>query len=160
MATLYSVQVTKARALAAGTGYELTSGTDTLGAKERIAFFSILTTGAVNGDTLQLATLPKGSRILGGQLISEALGTSVTLSVGTDTALAQGDSDTAIAAGAANLLAATSHASAANTSFAATYALGAGARCVNGNTTITATVGGADPTTAKQIQGWIRYVQN
>lgn len=160
MATLYSDQVTIARAAAAGTSYSLASGTDTLGAKERISFFSILTTGAVNGDTLQLVKVPKGSRILGGQVISEALGTSVTLSIGTDVALAQGVADTAIAAGAANLLAATSHASAANTAFAATYALGAGARCTAGETTLTATVGGADPTTAKQIQGWVRYVQN
>lgn len=160
MATLYSDQITIARAAAAGTSYSLVSGTDTIGAKERINFFSILTTGAVNGDTLQLTKLPKGARILSGSLVTEALGTSVTLSLGTDVALAQGVADTAIAAGAANLLAATSHASAANTPFAATYALGAGARCTAGETTISATIGGADPTTAKQIQGWVRYVQN
>lgn len=160
MPTFYSDQITIARAAAAGTSYSLTSGVNTLGAKERISFFSVLTTGAVNADVLQLVKLPKGARILGGQLVTEALGSSVTLSLGTDLALAQGVADTAIAAGAANLLAATSHASAANTPFAATYALGAGARCDAGETTISATIGGADPTTAKQIQGWVRYVQN
>ena len=160
MATLYSDQITIARAAAAGTSYSLVSGTDTIGAKERINFFSILTTGSASGDVLQLTKVPKGARILGGSLITEALGSSVTLSLGTDVALSQGVANTAIAAGAANLLAATSHASAAVTSFAATYALGAGARCDAGETTISATVGGATPTTAVQIQGFVRYVQN
>lgn len=161
MATLYSDQITKARALAAGTGYELVSGTDTTGAKERIAFFSFLTTGAAQNDTVELVKLPKGSRITGGNIISEALGTSVTLAVGTDLALVDASSaETAIAAAADNLLAATSHASAANTAFAATFALGAGARCTNGNTTVYATIGGANPTTAKKVAGWVRYVQN
>ncbi len=160
MATLYSDQVTKARALAAGTGYSLMNGNTDLGGKERIAFFSFLTTGSAQNDTVELVRLPKGTRILGGHIISEALGTSVTLSVGTDKDIVNGVADTAIAAGAANLLAATSHASAANSSLAATYALGAGARCEAGETLVYATIGGATPTTAKQVQGWVRYLQN
>lgn len=160
MATLYSEQITKARALAAGTGYSLSNGITDFGGKERIAFFSFLTTGVAQNDVVQLVKLPKGTRIMGGNIISEALGASVTLAIGTDVALTQGSGDTAIAAGAANLLAATSHASAANTAFAATYALGAGARCEAGETTLSVTVAGATPTTALQVQGWVRYLQN
>lgn len=160
MASLYSDQVTLARAAVAGTGNSFSSGTTEWGAKERIAFFSFLTTGSAQNDVVDLVYLPKGARILGGQVCSEALGTSVTLSVGTDTALTTGTSDaTTIAAGAANLVAATSHASAANTALAATYALGFGAK-TSASTIVQATIGGATPTTAKQVFGFIRYVQN
>lgn len=161
MAVLYSDQITKARALAAGTGYELVSGTDTTGGKERIAYFSKLSTGSAQNDTLELVTLPKGARILGGMLINEALGASVTIALGTDLDLAEGTSTgTAITAGAAILLAATDVSAAAATPFAATFALGAGAVCANGNTKVIATIAGGTPTTARDIVGWVRYLQN
>lgn len=159
MATRYSDQITKARALAAGTGYELEDGIKTTRGTTKVFFFSRLTTDVAQDDTIELVKLPRNSRILRGVIGSEALGTSVTLSVGTDKALTQGSGDSTIAAGAANLLAATSHASAAVTPFAATYALGLGARCAAaGETTLYATVAGAAPTTAKQIQGWVEVM--
>lgn len=158
MASFNSDQIAAASVAANGNNFR--NALNEVGAKLRIAFFSILTTGSASGDTLNLATLPKGAKIIGGQLITEALGASVTLSLGTDTGLTTGASGgTSIAAGAANLLAATSVASASNTAFAATYALGAGAE-TTGVTSVYATVGGATPTTAKQIQGWVTYVQN
>lgn len=161
MAVLYSDQITKARALADGSGYELVSGTDTTGGKERVAYFSKLSTGAAQNDTLELVTLPKGARILGGVLLNEALGASCTIALGTDLALAEGTSTgTAISAAVNNLLAATDVSAAAATPFAATFALGAGAVCANGNTKIIATIAGAAPTTARDIAGWVRYLQN
>lgn len=161
MAALYSDQITIARALAAGSGYSLNNGILESGGTERIEFFSFLTTGAAQNDTVALVKLPKGARILGGEIVSEALGASVTLALGTDVDLTTGTADaTTISAGAANLLAATSHATAAKTAFAATFLLGAGAKCNAGHTTITATIGGATPTTAKQVVGWVRYLQN
>lgn len=155
MATLYSDQLTVANAVGNGKN----SGLIDEGGKVRVLFFSFLTTGSAQNDTVDLGYLPKNARILDGSLISEALGTSVTLSVGTDVGLVTGTSDTAIAAGAANLLAATSHASAANSALAATYALGAGSR-TTARTKVYATIGGANPTTAKQVQGWVRYLAN
>lgn len=155
MPTFYSEQLTRQRAV----GNQFSNGLTEIGPKKRIQFFSILTTGMVANDTVELASLPKGSRILGGQLITEALGASCTIALGTDVALTQGASATAIAAGAANLLAATSVASASNTAFAATFALGAGA-VTDAAGKLIATVAGANPTTAKNIQGWVEYVQN
>lgn len=160
MATFYSDQITIARSAAAGNGNQYVDGLGELGAKERIAFFSVLTTGMAQNDVVNLVTLPKNARLLGGKVFTEALGTSVTLSLGTDVDLTTGTNDaTTVTAGAANLLAATSVAAASATDFAATYALGAGAK-TSAVATVYGTVGGANPTTAKQIQGWIRYAQN
>lgn len=161
MPVLYSDQITKSRAALAGTSYELENGLTVTGGKERIAFFSILSTGVAQNDTIQLAKLPKGARILGGSLIAEALGASTTIALGTDVALSDASSSaTAIAAGVANLLAATDVSAASNTAFAATFALGAGSLCTAGETTVIATVAGAAPTTARKIVGWVRYLQN
>lgn len=158
MATFYSDQIALARNATLGQGNSFGNGILDTGGKQRVAFFSVLTTGTASGDVLNLVTLPKGARILAGRLLTEALGASVTLSVGTDQALTQPNAT--VAAGAANLLAATSVASASQTDFAATYALGQGALANDANTTVYATVGGATPTTAKQISGYVEYLQN
>lgn len=161
MAVLYSDQITLARSAANGNGNSFSNGMTEIGAKERIVFFSKISTGSAQNDTLELVRLPKGARILGGQLVAEALGASVTIALGTDLDLTEGNAaGTAISAGAAILLAATDVSGATNTAFAATYALGAGALCAAGVTTIIATIAGGTPTTARDIVGWVRYVQN
>lgn len=155
MATVLSDQLT----VIAAAGNSKNDGILDLGGKLRVAYFSFLTTGVNNADTVSLCYLPKNARLIEGTLVTEALGASVTLSIGTDTGLTTGTSATAIAAGAANLLAALSVASASNTDFIQTYLLGAGA-VTTALTLVYTTVGGATPTTAKQVLGWVLYLQN
>lgn len=100
----------------------------------------------VQNDVIYAARLKKGMRILGGRLFTEALGTSVTIKVGTV------ESD-------ALFLAATSVASASATEFAATYATGAG-QVLTADSWLILTVAGANPTLAKVISGYITYAKN
>lgn len=156
MATIYSEQLTVTNTA----GNSKNDGILDDGGKTRILFFNFLTTGVAQNDTVNLGYLPKNARILNGSFVTEALGASVTISVGTDTALTTGAANgVSLAAGAANLVAATSVASAATVPFAATYLLGNGAK-TTARTLLYMTVAGATPTTAKNVQGWVKYVQN
>ncbi len=139
-------------------GNQLSSGVDEIGAIRRIAFFDFVTTGSANGDTVDLVDLPKYARILGGKIITEALGASVTLSAGLTSALTS-PSGGAIAASATQLLGATAAATAVQLDFGNTYALGAGAK-LDAAGKLYLTIGGANPTTAKYVCGWVEYVQN
>lgn len=104
------------------------------------------TVNIVNGDVIYAARLKKGMRILGGRLLTEDLGASVTIKVGTV------ENDAAF-------LAATSVAAASSTLIASTYALGCG-QVLTADTWLILTVAGANPTLAKVISGWIEYAQN
>jgi hypothetical protein len=104
------------------------------------------TANIVNGDVIYAARLKKGMRILGGRLLTEDLGASVTIKVGTV------ENDAAF-------LAATSVASASSTLIASTLALGCGSVLAQ-DTWLILTVAGANPTLAKGISGWIEYAKN
>jgi len=146
-------------------GNQFASGLTQLGAKVRLAFFDFVTTGGQQNDTVDLIDLPKGARLLGGKIITEALGTSVTLSVGldgvasADTATITQPSGGSISESATMLLGATAAATAVQLDFANTYALGAGAT-LDVASKLYATIGGANPTTAKYVCGWVLYAQN
>lgn len=141
-------------------GNQYVDGNRDINAKRRIDYFSVLSTAAA-ADTINLVKLPKNARILGGRLSGQANTATATLSIGTDLALTSGSAGAVtIAAGAANLLAATAISSAYDTEFAATFALGRGAVCSNGITTIYGTVAGATLTGTAHITGWVEYAVN
>lgn len=144
-----------------GPKYQLSNGFSEVDAEESVTYFERNTTtptnstdfdgvatavNIVNGDVIYAARLKKGARIFSGRLITEALGASVTISVGT-------------VENPTLFLAATSVASASTTEFAATYATGAG-QILSADTWLILTVGGASPTLAKVICGFIRYAKN
>jgi hypothetical protein len=158
MATAYSVEQTNARALAAGTGYSLNNASTPHVGRQQVKSASYISTALTAGSTIEMLDLPKGARLLSGYLVTGALGASVTLSVGTDVALVQEDLSTALtAAGAANLLAATSHATATVTPFAATRLLG---KCgvTTAKTTLTITTAGATLTAGIEVLMYVEYM--
>ena len=159
MATVYSVQKTNARAQAAGTAYALNNGITESGGKLRIAFANWVSTAVASGTVVELFTIPKNARILRGKLVSGALGTSVTLSVGTDVSLKDDLAAETTAAGVANCLAATAHASAAATEFCVTRLLGSGAM-TSAATTFNAVTGGATCDASIAVHAWVEYIQN
>lgn len=161
MATVYSAQRTLDRAAVNGTGNSYNDGILDQGGKVRVAYANYTSAADPSGTVIEMLKLPKNARVLSGQLVTGALGTSVTSSVGTDVALVDDStSQTALtAAGAANLLAATATASASNTAIAATRLLGAGG-LTTAETTVSITTGGATNTAGINISLWILYVQN
>lgn len=154
MATLYSTQI--ARKNVAGNSYSSALTED--GATRRIKFFDFVTTGGAQNDTVDCVDLPKGARLLGGKVITEALGASVTLSAGLNVALTN-VAGSSIAASATQVLGATAAATAVQLDLANTFALGAGAT-LDAAGKLYLTIGGATPTTAKYVCGWVEYVQN
>lgn len=153
MATYYSDQEARTQSQ----GYSLNDAGKSNG-RQHTAVGTMVSTAVVAGSVLQMLRLPKRARVLGGRLISGALGTSVTLSVGSDKALVAEDGSTALtAAGVANLLAATPHASATVTPVAATRALGAGG-LTTGETIVNVVTGGATLTAGIDIQLQIDYI--
>lgn len=160
MATSYSAEITKARALAAGTGYELTSALNTGEGRVHCVFGTWTSTAANAGEVIQMVKIPKNARVLRGAMITGALGTDVTLAAGTDYALVKEDGSTALtAAGAANLCAATAHATAAVTPICATRLLGAGGLTTR-ETTVQLTTAGATLTAGIEVLVYIEYMQN
>lgn len=115
----------------------------------RVAFFSFTVpdaTAAVD-DTIELVTLPKGARILGGSYAAEAMSSgagTATLSIGDGTT-------------ANKYLDAASVDAAASGSFANTVALGFGAELTI-DTTLVATVGGEAWAAGKALKGAVEYV--
>lgn len=159
MATVYSTQQTNRRALEAGTGYALNDGLNTDRARVHVAVGHYISTAMAAGTVIEMLTIPKNARILRANLITGALGTSVTLSVGTDYALVNESGTALTAAGAANLLAATSHATATNTPFCATRLLGAGG-LTTAETKINLTTAGATLTADIEVLVIVEYAQN
>ena len=154
MAELFSDQ----QALVQTPGNSKSNAVNEVGAQVRVLYFSRLSTGASQNDTIVWGYLPKNARILRGVLSSQALGTGVTLAVGTDNALASGAGGAVtINAAATQLLGATAHASAAQTNVAVTLATGAGALTTD-RTKVYVTVGGANPDAGAHIHGWIEYL--
>jgi hypothetical protein len=160
MATFYSTQQTNRRALEAGSGYTLENGLNTTNGRVHTSVAYYNTAAIASGSVIEMLTIPKGARVLRGSLITGALGASVTLSVGTDNALVKEDNSTALtAAGAANLLAATAHATATVTPFCATRLLGAGG-LTTAETKINLTTGGATLDADKEILVVVEYAVN
>lgn len=158
MATVYSDQQTLKNALEAGTGYSLTDSSNTSHGRPHVSFASYTTTAVVVGTVIEMLTIPKGVRVLRGVLMTAAsIGGSTTLSVGTDYALVDEAGTALTAAGAANLLAATSTASATLTAFAATRALGAGGLTTS-PTKINLTTAGATLTAGVFVALWVEYI--
>jgi hypothetical protein len=159
MATVYSVQQTLNRAAAANTGTSYNNGILDQGGKLRVAYANYVSTAVASGTVIELFTIPKNARILRGKVVSGALGSSVTLSVGTDVSLKDDLAVETTAAGVANCLAATAHASAAATDFAVTRLLGAGAK-TSAATTFNLVTGGATLTADIAVHAWVEYLQN
>lgn len=159
MATVYSVQQTTNRALAAGTGYSLNDGFNTSGGRVHVLYANYVTGADASGTVIELFTVPKGARILRGNLVTGAMGASVTTSIGTDNALVDDLGTATTAAGVANCLAATATAAASNTPFCATRLLGAGALTTTA-TTFNAVTGGATCTAGINVNAWVEYVAN
>lgn len=158
MATVYSDQATLKQALAAGTGYSLTDASNTTNGRLHVMVASYTTTAVVSGTVIELFTIPKGVRVLRGNILTAAsLAGSSTLSVGTDVALVDEAGTALTAAGVANLLAATATTAATNTPFAATRALGAGG-LTTAATTVNAVTGGATLTAGVFVLAWIEYI--
>jgi hypothetical protein len=144
-----------------GPKYQLSNGFNEVDAEESVSVFerstttptgstdfdgNAVTANVLNGDVIYAARLKKGSRIFSGRLITEALGASVTISVGT-------------VENPTLFLAATSVAAASTTEFASTYATGA-CQVLAADTWLILTVAGANPTLASMITGFIRYAKN
>lgn len=117
-----------------------------LGGRSRIAYFAVTTSAyASTGDVINLTTLPKGARIVGGRIVHEANAASTTLSVGTTDSATRYLGATAVGA------------SAGGTDVANTVALNFGDE-LTAITVITATPGGATWTAGTSILGFIEYV--
>lgn len=159
MATVYSVQQTLNRAAAAGTGTSYNDGILDQGGKIRVAFANWVSTAVASGTVVELFTIPKNARILRGVLVTGALGTNVTSSIGTDVSLKDDAGTETTAAGVANCLAATATAAASKTEFVATRLLGAGA-LTSAATTFNMVTGGATCDASIPVHAWVEYVQN
>jgi hypothetical protein len=110
----------------------------------RLARFSFTTpAGMVINDNLEACVVPRGARIIGGQLYTDALGTSALAAVG-------------VAGTPAKYMAAGSVAAAAALPIANTFALHGLETTVDETILITFT--GANPAAAKVVQGYIMYV--
>lgn len=157
MATRYSVQTKRSDPLVQD--YTLRSGMSEVNANASIAFFSRFSTDAVDGDLAEddvvlMARLPKGARIIGGEIKRSALGASVTLIAGY----------LGVAAGSAytddDAFLASFDAAAAGTSpLAETIALNFGL-VLTEESWLTVTVAGASPDASQSIQGYIKYLTN
>jgi hypothetical protein len=113
------------------------------GGKVRSAFFSVnTTTQAISqNDTVNLAVLPKGARVIGVYVSFGAMGASATLTIGDSGA-------------AARFLASTDVSSAGVTNAIATAGLGYE---TTAETIVIATAGGANYASAKDLKGIILY---
>jgi hypothetical protein len=117
-----------------------------LGGRSRIAYFAVTTSAySSSGDVINLTTLPKGARVVGGRIVWAANAASTTLSVGTTASATRYLGATAVGA------------SAGGADVANTVALNLGDE-LTASTVITATPGGATWTAATSILGFIEYV--
>lgn len=160
MATVYTDEQTLKRALEAGSGYSLTNGILTDNARVHVKTVRWTSTAAPVADIIELFSLPKGARVLRGNIMAGAsLGASTTLSVGTDVALTNEAGTALTAAGAANCLAASATSAAFNLPFAATRLLGAQG-LTSATTTFRCTIAGATLTAGVELVATIEYAQN
>ena len=117
-----------------------------LGGRQRVAYFSVTTSAfASTGDTINLTTLPKGARIVGGRIAWAANAASTTLTVGTSASATRYLGSTAVGA------------SAGAADFANTVALNLGDE-LTAITVLVATPGGATWTAGTSILGYVEYV--
>lgn len=159
MALAYSDQITGKRDIEAGTAYSLQNGLSTTHGKVTTVVGTYTSTAIAAGSTIYMVDLPKGARVVRANLITGALGASVTLAVGTDVALTN-DAGTALtAAGTANLLAATSTAAASNTAFCATRLLGA-LGLTSAPTRVALTTAGATLAAGIEVLVVVEYLQH
>ena len=159
MALAYSDQITGKRAIEAGTAYSLQNGLTTTGGKLVTVVGTYTTTALASGSDIFMVDLPKGARIVNANLITGAMGASVTSAIGTDVALTNEAGTALTAAGTANLLAATSTAAASNTAFCATRLLGA-LGLTSAPTRVTIRTGGATLTAGIEVLMVIEYLQH
>jgi hypothetical protein len=112
----------------------------------RMAFweFTTLAAGGADGDSFAACEIPKGARILGGQLVSEAMGAGVVAKVGITGTLDKYGSALDVAA-------------AGKDEFAHTIAFNYGARTTT-KERILVTLTGAAPAATKKCNGHILYV--
>ncbi len=112
----------------------------------RIAFweFTTLAAGGADGDSFAACEIPKGARILGGTLVSEAMGAGVVAKVGITGTLDKYGSGLDNAAAGAD-------------EFAHTIAFNYGAR-TTAKERILVTLTGAAPAASKKCNGHIVYV--
>lgn len=158
--TVYSAQLTDARALAAGTGYSLRSGLNETGGRVHVAYANWTSTAVESGSDVVMLKVPKNARILRGVLATEGIGTNVTGAVWTDVSL-KTDAGVELTANTSqnNCLAASAIASAAKHDFCVTRLLGAGG-LTSAETSFIIRTGGATATADKQVQMWVEYLQN
>lgn len=120
----------------------LSKGTDRGGQSVIIPIAHTVVTGEANGDTVNLATVPANSRMIDFDLITDGLGTSVTVIVGD-----AGDTD--------RLMASTAMASSGNNGRLAFT----GAHWIpTADTIVYLTYGGANPTAGKIVRGFIEVI--
>lgn len=120
--------------------------TDEMKGRIRVAYFDFTTPadGVAIGDTVDLVTLPKGARILGGRSAYEAMGAGATMQIGVS-----GDAD--------KYFAAASVAAAGNAAIAADVATNTGDVLAD-ETTVFATAGGANWAAGKRLCGHLAWV--
>lgn len=160
MPTANSDQIVNQLAIAAGTGYARDSALNTVNAAVKTSVATYISTALAAASTIDMLKIPKNARILGGRLITGALGGSVTLGLGTNVALVRENGTTALtAASAVNILAQTAHAVATVTPVAATRLLGAGG-LTTAETTFTLTTAGATLTAGIEVLLQIDYIQH
>lgn len=142
MATFYSEQRTNERAFPGEANAPNTKGT------KKVAYFSYTTVSGNIGDVIELCKIPKGCRVIGGQLTWDAMtGGTQTVAIGISgtagkylTAVAMGTSEGNLAIG--SLI---------------TQSLG---EVTTAEETIILTNGTAAMTAAKKIRGYIEYIHN
>lgn len=120
----------------------LSKGTDRGGQSVIIPIAHTVVTGEANADTVNLAVVPSNARVVDFDLVTDGLGTSVTVIVGD-----AGDTD--------RLMASTSMASAGNNGRLAVT----GAHWIpTADTIVYLTYGGANPTVGKIVRGFIEVI--
>lgn len=127
--------------------------------RRRVARFSWTSTALASGSNIMLCRLPAGARILAGVIMTGALGTSVTGKVGLSGANATGyiDSAESVSDDDDKFVGATAMATASQTPFAATLALGYGYE-LSKDCYLTLTTGGATLTAGIAVAGDVTYV--
>lgn len=116
------------------------------GGRVRIKFFSWTTSSPTNGDLVNLCTLPAGALLIAGFVQFEAMGASATLSIG-------------ISGTAAKYASAIDVSAIGTASFLNTAALNYAAVLTSDENWI-ATMGGANWTTNKKVNGHVLYVKD
>lgn len=121
-----------------------------LGGRVRAAFFSLNTTTVTvnNGDVVRLTRLPKGARVIGGNIAFGAMGVGATGEIGIS-----GKTELFLASGTSVAAAGTAHLAAADTDDISQLGYETAAEV-----DVILTAGGANYAAAKNIRGVLFYV--